>query len=42
MITVTHRLPMLELVDRIIVLADGKIAIDGSKDEVLEKLKVKK
>jgi len=42
LITVTHRLPMLELVDRIIVLADGKIAIDGSKDEVLEKLKVKK
>ena len=41
LITVTHRLPVLELVDRIIVLADGKIALDGPKDEVLEKLKAK-
>jgi len=41
LITVTHRLPVLELVDRIIVLADGKIAIDGPKEDVLEKLKAK-
>ena len=39
LITVTHRLPVLELVDRIIVLADGKIALDGPKDKVLEQLK---
>ena len=39
LIAVTHRLPVLELVDRIIVLADGKIAIDGPKEDVLEKLK---
>ena len=39
MILVTHRLPMLELVDRIIVLAEGRIAIDGSKEDVLAKLK---
>ena len=38
LITVTHRLPLLELVDRIIVLAEGKIALDGPKDKVLEKL----
>ncbi|HIN12888.1 MAG TPA: ATP-binding cassette domain-containing protein, partial [Gammaproteobacteria bacterium] len=38
LITVTHRLPVLELVDRIIVLADGKIALDGPKDKVLQQL----
>ena len=38
LITGTHRLPLLELVDRIIVLAEGKIALDGPKDKVLEKL----
>ena len=38
LITVTHRLPLLELVDRIIVLADGKIALDGPKDKVLQQL----
>ena len=38
LITVTHRLPVLELVDRIIVLADGKIALDGPKDKVLRQL----
>ena len=41
LIVVTHRLPVLEVVDRIIVLADGKIAIDGPKKDVLEKLKAK-
>jgi ABC-type protease/lipase transport system fused ATPase/permease subunit len=30
---------MLELVDRIIVLADGRIAIDGPKEDVLNQLK---
>ena len=38
LIAVTHRLPVLELVDRIIVLAEGKIALDGPKDKVLEQL----
>ena len=42
LITVTHRLPLLELVDRIIVMADGKIALDGSRDDVLEQLKATK
>jgi energy-coupling factor transporter ATP-binding protein EcfA2 len=34
-------LPVLELVDRIIVMADGKVALDGPKSEVLEKLQGK-
>ena len=38
LITVTHRLPVLELVDRIIVLAEGKIALDGPKEKILEQL----
>ena len=42
LILVTHRLPMLELVDRIIILAEGRIAIDGPRDDVLAKLKAGK
>ena len=38
LIAVTHRLPVLELVDRIIVLAEGKIALDGPKEKILEQL----
>ena len=37
----THRYSMLELVDRLIVLADGKLAADGPKDKVLEALKAR-
>jgi ATP-binding cassette subfamily C protein LapB len=39
---VTHKGSVLELVDRLIILDDGKITIDGKKDEVLEKLHVSK
>jgi len=35
----THRYSMLELVDRLVVLADGHPAIDGPRDNVLEALK---
>ncbi|HUR43173.1 MAG TPA: type I secretion system permease/ATPase [Aestuariivirga sp.] len=35
----THRYSMLDLVDRLIVLANGKIAADGPKEQVLEALK---
>ena len=42
LILVTHRLPMLELVDRIIILAEGRIAIDGPRQDVLAKLKAGK
>ena len=37
----THRYSMLELVDRLIVLADGKVAADGPKDKVLDALKAR-
>ena len=40
-IVVTHRMSMLELVDRIIVLANGSVVLDGEKDEVLMKLRQK-
>ena len=32
---------MLDLVDRIIVLANGSVVLDGDKDEVLMKLRQK-
>jgi ATP-binding cassette, subfamily C, bacterial LapB len=35
----THRYSMLELVDRLIVINNGKIAADGPKDGVLEALR---
>ncbi len=38
LIIATHRLPILGLVDRIIVLDGGKIALDGPRDVVLKKL----
>jgi ATP-binding cassette subfamily C protein LapB len=37
----THRYSMLDLVDRLIVLADGKIAADGPRDKVLDALKAR-
>ncbi len=39
LLLVTHKLSMLELVDRIIVLDDGKLIADGPKDSVLSALK---
>lgn len=39
MIIITHRMSMLRLVDRIIVMDAGRVALDGRKDEVLRKLK---
>ncbi len=37
----THRYSMLDLVDRLLVLADGKIAADGPKEKVLQALKAR-
>ena len=34
---VTHRRPILSLVDRIIVIENGKIVLDGARDEILSK-----
>ena len=39
LILVTHRASLLELVDRIIVLDNGRIIADGPKPQVLEALK---
>lgn len=36
-IAVTHRKPILQLVDRILVIENGKVIIDGERDEVLKK-----
>lgn len=38
MLLVTHRTSMLDLVDRLIVMDNGKILLDGSRDEVLARL----
>ena len=38
LIVVSHRMPLVNLVDRIVVMNDGKIVEDGPKDEVLKKL----
>ncbi|MDY0117525.1 MAG: type I secretion system permease/ATPase, partial [Sulfurimonadaceae bacterium] len=38
LIVITHRLAALDLVDRIIVINDGKIVADGPKDRVLQAL----
>lgn len=38
LLLVTHRRDMLALVDRIVVVAGGRIAMDGPRDEVLKRL----
>ena len=38
-IVATHRYSMLDLVERLIVINNGKIAADGPRDQVLELLK---
>lgn len=35
MVVATHRRAVLELVDRIIVVNDGKIVMDGPRDQIL-------
>lgn len=42
LILVTHKAPLLDLVERIIVMDDGRIIMDGPKQQVLEALKGKK
>lgn len=39
LIVSTHRYSMLDLVDRLVVLANGKVAADGPKEQVLDALK---
>ena len=38
MLIVTHRMPLLNLVDRIIVMNEGQIVEDGPKEEIIKKL----
>lgn len=35
---ITHRLPLLKLVSRIIVIGDGKVVADGPRDAILKQL----
>jgi len=42
LLVITHRFTALDLVDRVIVLSDGKIVADGPKDKVLAALQGKK
>lgn len=39
LILMTHRMSLLKIVDRIIVLDKGRVVMDGPRDSVLEKLK---
>lgn len=38
MVVVTHRLQVLNIVDRIVVMNEGRVMMDGSRDEILKKL----
>ncbi len=42
LILVTHKAPMLELVERLVVVDDGRIVMDGPKDKVLNALQSNK
>jgi ATP-binding cassette subfamily C protein LapB len=37
LLVVTHRKPILALTDRIIVVENGNIILDGKRDEILKK-----
>jgi len=39
LVVATHRMALLDVVDRVIVLNGGAIALDGPRDEVLAKLR---
>jgi ATP-binding cassette subfamily C protein LapB len=39
LILVTHRLSMLSMVDRLIVVDSGRIMLDGPKEAVLQRLR---
>lgn len=39
LLLVTHKVPLLELVDRLVILEEGRMVADGPKEAVLEALK---
>ena len=39
LIVVTHRMSLLQLVDRVIAVDDGKVTVDGTRESILSKLK---
>ena len=39
LVLITHRLSMLPLVDRVIVMEEGAVVLDGPRDDVLRKLR---
>ena len=41
LVVVTHRMSLLQLVDRVIAVDDGKITVDGSRESILNKLQDK-
>jgi len=41
LLLVTHKAPLLQLVERLIVIDEGRIVMDGPRDEVLKSLKGK-
>ena len=38
-IAVTHRTPILAMVDRVIVISDGYVVADGPRDEILQRIR---
>ena len=42
LVLITHRLSMLRIVDRVIVMDNGKVLMDGPRDAVLERLRQNK
>ena len=41
LVLITHRLSMLRIVDRIVVLDEGKVRMDGPRNDVLQALQGK-
>ena len=42
LVLITHRLSMLRIVDRVIVMDNGKVLMDGPREAVLERLRQNK
>jgi len=41
LVVVTHRMSLLQLVDRVIAVDDGKVTVDGTRESILKKLQDK-